>query len=105
MHLETHTYVALAGGRYIIRGGMIECGSVLCQRLIQLWVNITANPINLGMPLNSSGKDNPDSRVSKAKAPRASVLGTADGWAVISDLETQLVVPREIAITSLRPEP
>ena len=38
------------------------------------------------------------------KEARTSVLGVGDDWTVMSDLNTQLVVPTEIAITSLRPD-
>ena len=38
------------------------------------------------------------------KVVRTSVLGEGDDWLVMSDLNTQLVVPTEIAITLLRPD-
>ena len=38
------------------------------------------------------------------KPQRTSVLGTASDWEVLADLKTRLVVPMEIAITTLWPD-
>lgn len=100
-HILSNCSVALVGGRYTWRHDrVLKCIVSVIDPIVNDHNSKPGKPRNNAITFLRKGQ----ARTSKAKAQRPSVLGTADDWVVVSDLETQLVVPREIAITSLRPD-
>ena len=101
-HILSNCNVALTSGRYKWRHDkVLRCIAVICESVSEEHNNVPHKLRNNTIKFLRSG----DASSSKRKASsRSSVLGAGDDWSVICDLDSQLVVPRDIAITSLRPD-
>ena len=99
-HILSACSVALFDGRYTRRHDtVLNCIVSAIECTVQAH---NEKPVKLR---NNTIKFLRQGENSKGKKPaKTSVLGEGDDWTVMSDLNTQLVVPTEIAITSLRPD-
>ena len=100
-HILSSCSAALGSGRYTWRHNeVLKCIVTASEDVISEHNKSPPKPGNNKILFRRSG----EASQPKSKATRPSVLGVGDDWVVLSDLNTQLVVPREIAITSLRPD-
>ena len=95
--------VALYGGRYTWRHDRILKYIVsTCEEIVTKY-NATPHSVKPTTNVRILRKGQPAPTKAK-KETRRCILGVGNDWTVMCDLTTQLVVPEDIAITSLRPD-
>lgn len=100
-HILSAYSVGLTGGQYTWRHNkVLQCIVSVCETVVS---EHNTNPPKLrSNTIHFLRKG--ESGTSSNKNARRSVLGIVNDWDLLSDLQTQLVVPQEVATTMLWPD-